>query len=203
MEETQTACQSIHERVTEARKRHRPETDDSGTSDCEDSASKLIKTCVKLQCSFCNKVCQCDPEKKRFTSNNCKCEQELNSSCCDGKLKLIPYGFHSHLCLECNSTLERCDCCDEYVQTTSINGILHKCESCNSVLVKCDCDNVLICLPEIGKKVKCRNDLCKSQIINCNCDKVYIKDFQNAAFWDCECGMKFLKNNDNGTLAYA
>ena len=199
--EEDMTCKSAHERVTEARKRHRSEAESQENSDCDNTGTKIIKTYLELQCSFCNKIGQCDPNKKHFTCTNCKCEQEINDVCCEGKLKLIPSGFHSHRCLDCGTLLERCDNCERYVKISSISGILNKCASCDSVLAKCDCD-VLNVLPEASKKLKCRNSLCKIQIINCNCGKVVNQDFQNISFWDCECGMKFLKNDENGTLEY-
>ena len=187
--------------MTEARKRHRSEAESQENSGCDNTGTKIIKTYLELQCLFCNKIGQCDPKKKHFTCTNCKCEQEINDVCCEGKLKLIPSGFHSHRCLACDTLLERCDNCERYVKISSISGILNKCASCDSVLAKCDCD-VLNVLPEASIKLKCRNSLCKIQIINCNCGKVVNQDFQNTSFWDCECGMKFLKNDENGTLEY-
>ena len=70
------------------------------------------------------------------------------------------------------------------------------------MLVKCDCEMSNV-LPEDNKKLKCRNSMCKIQTINCNCGKVVNQDFENKSFWDYECGMNFLKNDDIGTLKYA
>ena len=137
--EEETTSRPLRERVTEARKRQRSEAESHENSECEESETKLIKSCIQLQCSFCNKIGQWDPQAKHYTCMNCKCEQEINNVCCNGKIKLIPHGFHSHRCLDCNTMLDRCDVCEKYVKVSSINGIVNKCETYNSVLVKCDC----------------------------------------------------------------
>ena len=114
--------------MTEARKGQKSENKTPEDSECENAGTKIMKTCLKLQFPFYDKIGQYIRKEKKVAYTNCKCEPQVIDGCCDGKLKVISSRFHYHRGIASNAMLDKYDVCEKNVKVSLINGILNKCK---------------------------------------------------------------------------